>query len=84
MAASSAAAPFGAGESIRKQVSPSRRHNDAALSKNTDSIQITHIPGTSNAAQERVILTGVAWKRRSGFGRLSDTVGAGSTFGVKE
>ena len=83
MATSSAAAPFGGGESIRKQVSPSRRHNNAAPSTNTASIQITHITGTStadDAAQERVILTGVAWKRRSGFGRLSDTVGAGKSW----
>ena len=56
-----AAAPFSAGgESIRKQVSPSRR----SVPKSAD----------------RVILTGVAWKRRSGFGRLSDTVGVGKSW----
>ena len=73
MAASSpSAAPFSpGGESIRRQVSPSRR------------IQITHVPlspsSTSDAAN-RIIFAGVAWKRRSGFGRLSDTVGVGKSW----
>ena len=77
MASSPSAAPFSAGgESIRKQVSPSRRRDDT-------SIQITHVPlspsSTSDAAN-RLIFTGVAWKRRSGFGRLSDTVGVGKSW----
>ena len=84
MASSPSAAPFSAeGESIRKQVSPSRRSEPKLADRNDANIQITHVPlspsSTSDAAN-RIILSGVAWKRRSGFGRLSDTVGVGKSW----
>ena len=82
MASSPSAAPFSVGgESIRKQVSPSRRF--APNDRNDANIQITHVPlspSSTNDAANRIILTGVAWKRRSGFGRLSDTVGVGKSW----
>ena len=68
--------------SVRQQVSPSRRRLDHHQAQQQE--QIPSLPHESSSrdvnGSNDELLRGVAWKRRSGFGKLSGTVGVGSSW----
>jgi len=70
--------------SVRQQVSPSRRRHHHPQQQGAEE-QIPSLPNESSSPRDGnnssdEILRGVAWKRRSGFGKLSGTVGVGSSW----